>query len=49
VALNDENDDARAVLGTMPLAAVHTGAKETTAPSALTLFDKEGNVIWRAP
>ena len=49
VSLDDEKGNARAVLGTMPLEAVHTGATEITAPSSLTLFDKESKVIWRAP
>jgi hypothetical protein len=26
-----------------------TGATETTAPSSLTLFDRRGKVIWKAP
>jgi len=26
-----------------------TGAKETTAPGSLTLFDRKGHVIWAAP
>jgi hypothetical protein len=49
MAPNDEKTTPRAVLGRMPLETVRTGAKEITAPSSLTLFDKKGKVIWRAP
>ena len=49
MALNDENENARAVLGITSLEATHTDAKELTAPSSLTLFDKQGKVIWRVP
>jgi hypothetical protein len=49
VDLYDEKGNTRAVLGRAPLETVRTGATEVTAPSSLTLFNKEGNVIWRAP
>jgi hypothetical protein len=49
VVLYDEERQPRAVLGSTPLERVRTGATETTAPSSLTLFDKEGKVIWKAP
>jgi hypothetical protein len=49
MALNDEKTTLRAVLGRMPLETVRTGAEEITAPSSLTLLDKKGKVIWRAP
>jgi hypothetical protein len=39
----------RAVLGITQLETKGTGEQEMTAPSSLTLFDKKGNVIWRAP
>jgi hypothetical protein len=47
--LFDEKGNVRAVLGTAALEIVSTGATEKTAPSSLTLFDRKGKVIWRAP
>ena len=49
VALQDEKRNSRAVLGSIPLEAARTGDTEVTAPSSLTLFDKAGKLIWRAP
>jgi hypothetical protein len=49
VFLRDDRGNERAVLGSTSLEAVHTGSTEVTASSSLTLFNKEGNVIWRAP
>ena len=39
----------RAVLGQVDLETTATGGKSTTPLSALTLFDKAGKVIWKAP
>jgi hypothetical protein len=47
--LLDEKEKLRAVLGSTTLETVRTGATETTAPSSLTLFDKDGKVIWQVP
>jgi hypothetical protein len=51
ISLNDPADPlrTRAVLGSVDLKNKRTGSTEKTAPSAVTLFDKKGNVIWRAP
>jgi hypothetical protein len=49
LGLYDENENTRAVLGSTSLEATNTGETEVTAPSSLTLFDKEGKIIWRAP
>jgi hypothetical protein len=34
--------------GSTSLETVRTGATETTAPGSLTLFDKNGRVMWQA-
>jgi len=47
--LLDENGNNRAVLGSIGLETVATGGTEETPLSSLTLFDKKGKVIWRAP
>jgi hypothetical protein len=49
VGLSDEKGNSRAVLGSTPPKGGHTGVTDVTAPSSLTLFDKEDHVIWRAP
>jgi hypothetical protein len=49
LVLTDENRKARAVLGSTSLETIRTGATETTAPGSLTLFDKNGRVIWQVP
>ena len=46
--LIDSNGN-RAVLGQVDLVTTSTGGTSTTPLSALTLFDKEGKVIWNAP
>ena len=46
--INDENL-ARAVLGTVRLSNNRTGSTEIRAPSSLVLFDEEGKVVWSAP
>lgn len=45
----DKGGKTRAVLGSTKLETTRTGATETTAPSFLVLFDKEGKVIFKAP
>jgi hypothetical protein len=47
--LYDANGQLRAVLGSTDLETIKTGATEKTAPSSLTLFDKDGKVMWRKP
>jgi hypothetical protein len=49
LSLSDKEGHLRAVLGPTSLETVKTGATEETAPGSLTLFDKEGKVIWQAP
>lgn len=49
LTLWDEHGKARATLGTTSLENTHTGSTETTAPGSLTLFDKNGRVIWQVP
>ena len=39
----------KAVLGVTRLQAVETGESHTTSAAAVTLFGKDGKVIWRAP
>jgi hypothetical protein len=39
----------KAVLGVTRLQAVGTGESRTTSAAAVTLFGKDGKVIWRAP
>ena len=47
--LFDNDGKLRAALGVTDLQITRTGASEKTAPSSLTLFDKEGKVIWQSP
>jgi hypothetical protein len=47
--LFDENGIERAVLGTTGLQNTRTSAVTTRPASSLTLFDKEGKVLFRAP
>jgi hypothetical protein len=47
--LFDENGTERAVLGSTALENTKTGAVTSQPASSLTLFDKEGKVLWRAP
>lgn len=49
VELNDENGRLRAALGSTSLESPRTGATEVTAPSSLTLIDRQRHVIWKAP
>jgi hypothetical protein len=49
LCLLDDQGTIRAALGSVGLESEKTGCKETTAPSSLTLFDKKGTVVWRAP
>jgi len=49
VVLCDKDGKKRAVLGRTVLESVKTGEETTTAESSLTLFDKEGKVLWKAP
>ena len=46
LALLDEKETIRALFG---LENPGTGATEATGPSSITLFDKGGKTIWRAP
>ena len=48
VSLSD-GTRTRAALGVIPLETIKTGATSRTSPSSLTLFDKEGKVLWRMP
>jgi hypothetical protein len=47
--LDDEKGKPRAVFGAMQLETTRTGATEETGPSSVTLFGKNGKLIWRAP
>lgn len=47
--LRDKDIQIRAVLGYTELVTTRTGAVEKRPPSSLVLFDKEGNIIWKAP
>lgn len=47
--LFDNEGKLRAALGVTDLQITRTGASEKTAPSSLTLFDKEGKVVWQSP
>ena len=49
VSLCDSSGKTRAELGCTKLVVKRTGETRKTAPSTLTLFDKEGDVIWQAP
>jgi hypothetical protein len=49
LSLHDANGALRAALGTSALGPDAAGEIESTAPSSLVLFDKEGKVLWRAP
>jgi hypothetical protein len=49
LALGDEKGKPRAVFGSAQLENPRTGATEATGPSSVTLFDKAGKTIWRAP
>jgi hypothetical protein len=48
----DPNANTRLVLGSTSLVGSHVvsgGVVEKNPPSSLVLFDKDGNVLWRAP
>lgn len=47
--LLDEKLRSRAILGSTQLITPRTGAEVKTATASLTLFDKDANVIWKAP
>jgi hypothetical protein len=49
LSLRDKEGKMRAVLGRTGLENMKTGEETTTAESSLTLFDKEGKVLWKAP
>jgi hypothetical protein len=46
---DDEAGQGRAVLGNVGLENTRTGSTESTGPSSLIMFGKNGRVIWRAP
>ena len=48
IIVSDE-ERARAVLGVTETEVIKTGETRVTAPSSLTLFGKDGKVIWQAP
>jgi hypothetical protein len=48
VTVSDENG-FQATLGTTDLVTARTGEKHTTSAASLVLFDKQKNVIWKAP
>lgn len=47
--LMSDKDAFQARLGTTDLQIPRTGESRTTSAASLILFDKKGNVIWRAP
>ena len=47
--LHDAGGKHRAALGVTELETTRTGETTRTAESALTLFDREGKVLWKAP
>ncbi|MBI4490237.1 MAG: hypothetical protein HY694_14230 [Deltaproteobacteria bacterium] len=47
--LNDKDGKTRAVLGSTTLTGTQTGQVRIQPESSLTLFDKDGKVIWKAP
>ena len=49
VEIRDQDGDVRAALGESATVDKVTGKLIKTAESALTLFDTEGNILWRAP
>jgi len=49
LVLYDEKGTRRAEFGSALLEETRTGATETTGPSSVRLFDKDGKTIWRAP
>ena len=49
LALRDKAGATRAVLGVTSLETIGTAEVTTRSESSLVLFDKDGNVIWRAP
>jgi hypothetical protein len=49
LSLQDNRRTARAIFGNADLENIKTGSTENTGPSAVTLLDKKGNVLWKAP
>jgi hypothetical protein len=49
ISLVDPHQHTRAVLGSTRLENTKTGSTEETGPSSVTLFDKNGKLLWRAP
>jgi hypothetical protein len=49
LAIVDGQGTLRAVFGSAQLEDTRTGETEATGPSSVTLFDKDGKPIWRAP
>jgi hypothetical protein len=49
LALRDTDGQYRIVLGSSPLEPLPTRGIGERSPSSLILFDKDGNVIWKAP
>jgi hypothetical protein len=45
----DSTGRTRAAVGDTTLTTYSTGSREYTGPSSMTLFDKDGNLLWRAP
>jgi len=49
VEIRDGKKNLRAVLGVVDTEVSKTGETTRTAPSSLTLFGKDGKVLWQAP
>jgi hypothetical protein len=45
----EDADGFAATLGVANLVTTRTGEKHTTSAASLTMFDKDNNVIWKAP
>lgn len=49
VTLYDESGNERGVFGVANIETKRTGDQTRTAPGSITLFAKDGTVIWQAP
>lgn len=49
LSLRDESTKSRAVLGQATLRTARTGTMERRPAASLVLFDRDANVIWKAP
>ena len=49
INLTDETGQLRTAIGVTPLKVTNTGETRRTAPSTITLFDKDGKGLWQAP